>query len=383
MRTSRGLTALALCGALTLSVAACGSDSNSDTSSTGSDTAAATTTDSTSGGAAAGGDLSGSIAGAGSSAQAAAQEAWTAGFQQANSGATISYDPVGSGGGREQFISGGVQFAGSDAALDDTELPDAQKTCGGVDNVVEVPVYVSPIAVVYNLPGVDKLQLSPETLAGLFSQKIKKWNDPAIAADNPGVDLPDTAVTPVNRSDESGTTENFTDYLSQAAPSAWTYDVSGDWPVKGGEAAEGTSGVIEAVTNGEGTIGYADASQAGQLGKAAVKVGSDYVDPSPEAAAEVFSESKRDTESGKNVFAYTINRKPTKAGVYPVVLVSYELACTQYKDANQAALVGGYLKYMVSPEGQKAAASNAGSAPLSQEVTDLVTPAVEAIGAGA
>jgi phosphate transport system substrate-binding protein len=381
MRTARTFTALALAGTLAFGAAACGSsDDDSATTGTASAPNEATTAG---GGAAGGGDLSGSIAGAGSSAQAAAQEAWTAGFQQANSGATISYDPVGSGGGREQFISGGVEFAGSDAALDESELPDAQKRCGGVDNVVELPVYVSPIAVIYNLPGVDKLQLSPATTAKIFAQKIKNWNDPAIKADNPDVDLPDTAITPVNRSDESGTTENFTDWLSQAAASDWSYEVSGDWPVKGGEAAEGTSGVVDAVKNGEGTVGYADASQAGELGKAAIEVGSDYVEPSAEAAAEVFSESKRDEHSGQNAFAYTINRQPTKAGVYPVVLVSYELACTQYDDASKAALVKGYLSYMVSPEGQQAAASNAGSAPLSPEVTDLITPAVEAIGAGA
>src|SRR4051794_11934747 len=330
MRSARTLTALALTGALAFGAAACGS-SDDDSSSTSSGATSA----STSGGSSGGGDLSGSIAGAGSSAQAAAQEAWTAGFQQANSDATVSYDPVGSGGGREQFIAGGVDFAGSDAALDETELPDAQKRCGGADNVVEVPVYVSPIAVVFNVSGVDKLQLSPETLANIFAQKIKTWNDPAIAADNPDADLPDTAITPVNRSDESGTTENFTDYLSQTAPSVWTSEVSGDWPIKGGEAADGTSGVIDAVKNGDGTIGYADASQAGELGKASIKIGAAYVEPTAEAAAEVFAESKRDTESGKNVFAYTINRKPTKAGVYPVVLVSYEIACTTYDDANK------------------------------------------------
>jgi phosphate transport system substrate-binding protein len=381
MRSVRSFTALALVSTLAFGAAACGS-SDEDTSTTGSASAPSATT-TAGGGAAGGGDLSGSIAGAGSSAQAAAQEAWTAGFQQANPGATISYDPVGSGGGREQFLAGGVEFAGSDAALDDSELPDAQKRCGGVDNVVELPVYVSPIAVIYNLPGVDELRLSPATTAKIFAQKIKSWNDPAIKADNPDVDLPDTAITPVNRSDESGTTENFTDWLSQAAASDWSYEVSGDWPVKGGEAAEGTSGVVDAVKNGEGTVGYADASQAGELGKAAIEVGSDYVEPSAEAAAEVFSESKRDERSGQNAFAYTINRQPTKAGVYPVVLVSYELACTQYDDANTAALVKGYLSSMVSPQGQQAAASNAGSAPLSQEVTDLITPAVEAIGAGA
>ncbi len=212
MRSARTITALALTGALAFGAAACGSDDNSSSTSSGGGTGASTS------GGSSGGNLSGSIAGAGSSAQAAAQEAWTAGFQKNNPDATISYDPVGSGGGREQFVAGGTDFGGSDAALADEELTGAQKRCGGPDNLVEIPVYVSPIAVVYNLPGVDNLQLSADTLAKIFAQKIKNWNDPAIKADNPDADLPDTAITPVNRSDESGTTENFVDYLSQTAP---------------------------------------------------------------------------------------------------------------------------------------------------------------------
>ena len=210
----------------------------------------------------------------GATSQEAAQEAWIAEFENANSGATISYDPVGSGGGREQFIAGGVGFAGSDAAIseEEGEMKKAIKRCEPGE-LIEIPAYVSPIAVVYNLPEVEALQLSPETLAKIFNQEIDKWNDKAIAADNPGVELPDTRITPVNRSDESGTTENFTEYLSEVVPSVWTHEVSGDWPVKGGEAAQGTSGVVEAVGAGEGAIGYADASQAGELGIAKIEVG--------------------------------------------------------------------------------------------------------------
>ena len=244
--------------------------------------------------AAVGGDLSGEIAGAGATSQEAAQEAWIANFENDNSGATISYDPVGSGGGREQFIAGGVAFAGSDAAIseEEGELKGAIKRCAPGE-LIEVPAYVSPIAIIYNLPGVESLQLSPETLAKIFNQEITTWNDPAIAADNPDVDLPDTRIIPVNRSDESGTTENFTEYLSEVVPSVWTYEVSGDWPVKGGEAATGTSGVVEAVEAGEGTIGYADASQAGELGIAKIKVGKNYAEPTPEAAAAILEESPK------------------------------------------------------------------------------------------
>jgi phosphate transport system substrate-binding protein len=331
------------------------------------------------------GRVSGEIAGAGSTAQQAAQEAWIAEFENDNSSVTISYDPVGSGGGREQFIAGGVAYAGSDAALssEEGELEKAEKQCAPGE-LIEVPVYISPIAVIYNLPGVEGLQLAPQTLAKIFNQEITSWNDKAIAADNPGVDLPDTRITPVNRSDESGTTENFTEYLSEVVPSVWKYEVSGDWPVKGGEAASGTSGVVEAVSAGEGAIGYADASQAGELGIANIEVGSEFVGPTPEAAAKVLEESPLDAEAntGRYMLAYKLDRKTEAEGVYPIVLTSYLIACTRYDSAEQASAVKAYLEYVVSPEGQELAAEQAGSAPLSPALTSKVTPAIEAIQAG-
>ncbi|MET0558595.1 MAG: phosphate ABC transporter substrate-binding protein PstS [Solirubrobacterales bacterium] len=331
------------------------------------------------------GDLSGEIAGAGATSQEAAQEAWIANFENENSAATISYDPVGSGGGREQFSAGGVAYAGSDAAIseEEGELKAAQKRCEPGE-LIEVPAYVSPIAIIYNLPEVEGLQLSPETLARIFNQEITTWNDKAIATDNPGVDLPDTRIVPVNRSDESGTTENFTEYMSEVVPSVWTHEVSGDWPVKGGEAASGTSGVVEAVGAGEGAIGYADASQAGELGIAKIEVGKEFVEPTAEAAAKILEESPQDKKlsADKYMFPFALDRKTESSGTYPIVLVSYVLACTQYGSAGEAELVKGYLEYVVSPEGQEAAAENAGSAPLSASLTKQITPAVEAIEAG-
>jgi phosphate transport system substrate-binding protein len=351
---------------LALGVAACG-DSD-DSGSSGSS-----------------GDLSGEVAGAGASSQEAAQEAWIANFESENSGVTISYDPVGSGGGREQFIAGGVSYAGSDAAIseEEGELKSTLKRCEPGE-LIEVPAYVSPIAIIYNLPEVEALQLSPETLAKIFNQEITTWNDKAIAADNPGVELPDTRITPVNRSDESGTTENFTEYMSEVVPSVWTHEVSGDWPVKGGEAASGTSGVVEAVGAGEGAIGYADASQAGELGIAKIQVGKNYAEPTPEAAAAILEESPEDKalKGGQYMFPFALDRKTEAEGTYPIVLVSYLIACTEYKSADEAAVVKGFLEYAISPEGQEAAAENAGSAPLSDSLTAKITPAVEAIEAG-
>jgi len=331
------------------------------------------------------GDLSGQIAGAGSSAQEAAQEAWIAEFENENAGATVTYDPVGSGGGREQFVAAGTAFGGSDAALEEEEgeLKGAMDRCKPGE-LIQIPDYISPIAIIYNLPSVESLQLAPETLAKIFNQEITSWDDQAIAADNPGVELPSTRITPVNRSDESGTTENFVDYLSKVAPSIWTYDVDGNWPVKGGEAAQGTSGVVEAVGAGEGAIGYADESQAGELGIARIKVGSEYVEPTAEAAAKILEESPEDAAIGKGkyVFAYELDRETEASGTYPIVLVSYLMACTEYGSASEAELVKGYLEYVISTEGQEVAAENAGSAPLSAALREKIEPAVEAIETG-
>jgi phosphate transport system substrate-binding protein len=353
---------------LALAIAACGSSS-----------------DNTSGGGGSSAELSGEIAGAGATSQEAAQEAWIASIEAENSAVTISYDPVGSGGGREQFSAGGVAYAGSDAAIseEEGELKKAVKRCEPGE-LIEIPAYVSPIAVVYNLPEVEDLQLEPETLAKIFAQEITTWDDPAIAKSNPGVELPDTRITPVNRSDESGTTENFTEYLSEVVPSVWKFEVSGDWPVKGGEAANGTSGVVEAVAAGEGAIGYADASQAAELGIAKIKVGSEYAEPTPEAAAAILEESPADKELSEDsyMFPFQLDRKTEAQGTYPIVLVSYLLACTKYGSADEAAAVKGFLEYVISPEGQEAAAENAGSAPLSAALTKKITPAVEAIEAG-
>lgn len=337
--------------------------------------------ESNAGGGDSGSGLSGTISGAGASSQEAAQQAWIAGFQTANEQATVSYDPVGSGGGREQFVSSGVDFAGSDAALKEDELTKAQERCGGPDNLIEIPAYISPIAVIYNLDGVADLQLSPSTIAKIFDGKITKWDDAAIKADNPDAKLPSTAISPVHRSDESGTTENFTEYLAATAKSDWPHEASGDWPVKSGEAAQGTSGVVDAVKNGAGSIGYADASQAGDLGKAKVKVGEAFVAPEPAAAAKVIEESEETDDAGKHVFTYELNRTTTAAGTYPVVLVSYLIGCTKYDDANKASLVKGFFDYVISTDGQNKAAETAGSAPISDALRTKVQPAVDDIGA--
>ncbi|MBF4162568.1 phosphate ABC transporter substrate-binding protein PstS [Nocardioides acrostichi] len=350
---------------LAFGLAACGSD-DSGTSSDGSSSAAS--------------GLSGEVAGGGSSAQQQAQEAWRAGFGQANPDVKLSYDPVGSGTGRENFISGAYLYAGTDSALDDDEIKDASETCGA--DVVEIPVFISPVDVVYNLDGVDDLQLSPETIANIFNGSITTWDDAAIKADNPDADLPSTKIVPVHRSDSSGTTDNFTDYLSQASNGAWADEHSSDWPTTKGESGEGTSGLVDAVKAGQGTIGYADDSgvQGSGLGIAKIKVGDEYVAPSADGAAAALAASEQTSGTPESIITYSLNRTSTDPSTYPIFLTSYEIACPTYDDANTAEIVKGFLTYMVSSDGQKAAAANAYSAPLPQDIADLAQAQIDKIG---
>ncbi|GMA24656.1 phosphate-binding protein PstS [Luteimicrobium album] len=308
-------------------------------------------------------------------------DAWRSGFQSANSGVTVNYDGIGSGDGRKQFLSGAVQYAGSDAYLTDDEIAQAKTTCQNGD-VVELPVYISPIAIAFNLKGVDSLNLDGPTVAKIFDGKITKWDDPAIAKLNDGVKLPSTAITPVHRSDDSGTTQNFTQWVKANAGDAWPYEPSQTFPVKGGQSAQGTPGVAQTLQGGEGTIGYIDSSQVGKLGSAKIKVGDAFVAHSPEAAAAAVAKS--DVVSGRATsdIAIDINRTLTDSSTYPLVLVSYDIGCTTYADANTAALVKGFFSYVVSDAGQQAAASAAGSAPLSSDLAAKAQAAVDAIKLG-
>lgn len=363
--------ALALTGGLALS--ACGGSG---------DPAANGGSGSSDSGSSASGTISGQLAGAGASSQEAAQGAWTQNFIALNPEAQVTYDSVGSGKGRDQFISGGVQFAGSDEAMKPEDMEKAAEACQG-GTAMDIPVYISPIAVVYKLDGVDNLQLSPATVAGIFSGQITKWNDPAIVADNPDANLPDKAITPVHRSDKSGTTGNFTHFLSETAPEAWTAGEVEEWPTDGGQSGDGTSGLVSTVEGGDGTIGYADFSKAGNLGVAKIKIGEEYVAPSADGAAKAVEASPREEGREEGDIAVEIDRKQTDSGVYPLVLVSYLITCDTYEDQATADLVKGYASYVISEDGQKAAEEAAGSAPLTEGLRTDAQKSIDSIKAKA
>ncbi|MGO4383642.1 phosphate ABC transporter substrate-binding protein PstS [Specibacter sp. RAF43] len=324
--------------------------------------------------------VTGTLTGTGATSISAAMDAWKAGFESANSGAKIQYSPEGSGAGRKALIAGAVQFAGSDAYMKDAELASAKAKCGP-DGAISVPWYISPIAVAFNVPGVKDLKLDADTIAKIFRGDIKNWNDAAIKAANPDAKLPDLAITPVHRSDNSGTTDNFTDYLSKAAKTVWTDAKSGDWPAAlPGENAKGTSGVVKTVTETAGAITYADDSAITDvLGKVALKVGDSYVPVTAEAAAKAVDAATVVAGRSANDLSLKLDRTTTVAGAYPAVLVSYGVFCAHYPDAKTVDLVKAFGAFVLSDDGQKQAAAAAKSAPLSAELAAKARASIAAI----
>ncbi len=238
-----------------LAMAAC-SSSSSSSSSTAASSAASTPAAGTSSSAAA---ASGTINASGSSFQNTYQQAAIQAFKSANPSITVNYNSVGSGTGRSNLYSNTVLFAGSDSPIPASEK---SKVPAG-KTVLYFPVFIGPITLSYNLPGVTGLQLDATTIAKIFQGQITTWNDPAIKALNPSANLPSTAITPAVRSDSSGTTQNFALYLTNAAPSVWKLGSTSTikWPSTAHAGAQNT-GVASIVKTTPGAIGYVDFSDA-------------------------------------------------------------------------------------------------------------------------
>jgi len=367
VRTSRTLRTVAVAAAAALALSACGSDYPLGEEQR----KAAENSTST---------LSGIVSGSGSTAQGPAMDAWIGGFRVLHPKAQVQYSPDGSGAGRSALLAGAVDFAGSDAYLQDEELGDAREVCGP-DGAMDIPAYISPIAVAFNLPGIDSLNMDAATIAKLFRGEIEFWNDPQIAAQNPGVDLPQTRITAVSRADDSGTTENFTEYLHEAAPEEWPDDPSGSWPGGlGGENAQGSAGVISTVTSTEGAVAYSDDSVVDDsLGTVNLKVGGEYVPISPEAASVAVEQATRVQGRSEHDIALHLDRTTTEPGAYPLVLISYQIFCSSYENAETTELVQTFGQYVVSPEGQRASADAAKSAPIPDSLAAEARTAIESI----
>lgn len=357
------LASLALAAALALS--ACGSDNNepSGPSATGSAAADCAT---------------GTLNAQGSSAQKNAVAEWIKVYQQKCSGTTINYEPSGSGAGIQAFIAGTADFAGSDSALKEEEQPKADAKCSG-GKAIHLPMVIGPVAVAYNVSGVDSLQLKPATLAKIFAGKITKWDDAAIKADNPSAKLPATAIQTAHRSDSSGTTDNFTDFLAKTAESDWTFGKAKEWKAPGGTAGKGNDGVTSIIKGADGTIGYVELSFAENAGLKMAKIGNgagEYAELTLENAGKTIAGAEI-TGIGDDL-KMSIDYATKEAGAYPIVLVTYEIVCSKGLAADKLPLVKDFLGYAASSQGQ-AELTELGYAPLPESVRAKVESAVKNI----
>ena len=367
-----GIAALGAVAALTLAGCAANEPSSND--------APANNDSNTESQAPAAGGSTGTIGATGSSAQAAAQAALVASFQMANPEASVNYESTGSGVGLTNFAEGASDFVGSDAAYTMDDLAAGFKGCA-TDSIVEIPTYISPVALAFNLPGIDSLNLDAETIANIFAGNITSWNDDAIAALNEGVELPELDITPVNRAEESGTTETFAKYLSATAPDVWTYEPSKEWPITGTESANGTQGVAQVLADAEGAIAYIDASQV-PAGAGSVAVGladGSFVPFSADAAAKLVSSATAEEGREAQDVVYDVDPAAASDGAYPIALVSYLIGCVDYGDAEKAQLVKDYFSFVASEEGQQISADEAGSAPISDELRTKIVAAIDTI----
>lgn len=379
MKLSRNgrIMGLALTGVIAL--AACGTDNNSGN---GAASSAPVGGNSASGGASpAAGDITcatGSLTGAGSSAQKNAMDEWVKDYQTACNGATINYQSVGSGAGIQQFISNTTDFAGSDSALKDDEQPKADARCK-TGKAINLPMVVGPIGIAYNLQGVDNLILDASTIAKIFSGKITKWNDPALMKLNPAAKLPSTTIQSFHRSDSSGTTDNFTKYLKAAGGSDWTFGSGKPWMAPGGQGAKGNEGISAGLKQTDGGIGYLELSFVENSGAKAAKIETGSGSP-VELTAE---NAGKAVEAAKivgtgNDLKLSIDYGTKTAGVYPIVLVTYEIVCEKGTDPAKLSLLKGFLGYTASEKGQSAI-STLGYGPLPTTFISKVRTSVDAL----
>jgi phosphate transport system substrate-binding protein len=284
--------------------------------------------------------LSGTLNGAGSTFQTVFQQAAISQFKSVQSGMTVNYNPVGSGTGRSDLAAGTVNYAGSDSPIPSTETD-----FNGKGTVLYFPVLIGPITMAYNLSGVSSLKLDPTVIANIFQGKITAWNDPAIAADNPGVNLPSTPITLAVRSDSSGTTQNFSLFLQTAVPSVWTLGSSStiSWP-SSARAGDGNSGVAQIVKSTPGAIGYVDLATAHASGLtfASVKNSSgNFITPSAASASA-------------SAAAVTVNPDLTfhavwgsGAQAYPITYQSWIMVFAKQANANDAKMLQAYIGYLL------------------------------------
>jgi phosphate transport system substrate-binding protein len=370
----RHASVLSLIAVGALALTACGSDSNTPAGSNNSAAPAPTKTAEVE----CGGKKD--LVAEGSSAQKGAIEAFTAAYVAKCPGQQLAYTPSGSGAGVKQFNAGIVDIGGSDSALNkDKGEVDAAATRCKSNPAWNLPLVFGPVGIAYKVDGVKDLVLTPEVTAKIFNGGIAKWNDPAIAAVNKGATLPDTAIIVIFRADESGTTDNFQKYLKASAKDAWGKDAGKKFNGGVGQGAQGSAGIADAISAGNGTIGYIEWSyvQDKKLSAAKIDSGAGPVELGAEGAAAAIKSAKIKGTGNDLVIDLDALYASKTAGAYPLVLATYEIVCSKGYDADTAKAVKAFLT-TAATDGQ-AALADAGYVPLPNEFQEKLLTAIKAI----
>jgi phosphate transport system substrate-binding protein len=310
--------------------------------------------------------VSGTLTGAGATFPNPIYTKWFDSYAK-ETGVQINYQSIGSGGGIRQFTEGTVDFGASDGPMNESQI---QAVNG---NVLHVPTVLGAVAVTYNLPslGATKLKFDGNALVDIFMGRITKWNDKRLAALNPGVQLPDLDVIVVHRSDGSGTSYIFTDYLNKFSRE-WRdkvgYATSVNWPV--GLGGKGNEGVTQQVKQTEGSIGYVELIYAlsNELPYATVKnPAGEFVEASLASVTAAAASAKFDKNTD---FRVSITNAPGE-DAYPISSFTSLLVHTEQPDAAKAKAIRDFLKWMITPEAQQMA-TELKYAPLPKEVVSLV-----------
>ena len=295
------------------------------------------------------------LSGAGATFPDPVYEQWIHDFQGIESGAKINYNAIGSGGGVDALTKQTVDFGASDAPLQDSQMSQMP------GEVIEVPTVIGGIAIVYNLPGVKELKLDGKTAADIFLKKVTTWNDPAIAQQNPGLNLPSSPIQVVHRSDDSGSTFVFTSWLSDESP-IWKKQIGANttvqWPA-GESGKDGSDGVAAAVQQAEGSIGYVsfDYAVSSNLGAASIRSDSgEYIVPSVQSIGAAGGILKLPISQTTNIL------NSSAPGAYPISTTTYLLIYTDQTDRDKGQTLVDFVHYGLT-QGQ-AVATKLNYAPL-------------------
>lgn len=365
IRRPRMLAAGALLAGITLLTTACGDSSTPEVGADASETAivetAATRTVA---------DTAGSLKGSGASFPDAFYQEAIGALGELAPNLTVTYDAIGSSSGREQFGGGLTDFAGTDSLVKEDE---------GLEDYRYIPTTAASIAVVYNLPGIDELNLDGPVLADIFERRITRWDDAAITALNENVDLPGTEITVARRADGSGTTKNFTKFLESAAPQNWTLgsDDTVEWPVDT-EGGQQNPGVAQIVTDAEGGIGYVDYGNAAELGLSMASIRNlegEFIAPSIDSTRAALA----GVEPGDDLTYDPLNGPGE--GAYPITAPTYLLVHDAYEDAEQGAAVIAFIGWLIT-DGADSHAADLGYAPLPDTFRTRALEALASIDIG-